>query len=60
MHETDTPRTTQEAAEYLGVSVQTIYILVRAKRLKAFRPGSKELRFDLSELERYKASRNVR
>lgn len=42
--------TVQEVADYLRVSRQTIYIMVRAGKLPHFRVGSK-VRFKRSEIE---------
>ncbi len=45
--------TANEAANYLGLAIQTVYKLVSDKRIKARKPNGKVLIFDRSELDKY-------
>ncbi len=42
-----------EAAKYLGITVQSLHHLVKAKKLKCTLAASGQKRFDLKELKRY-------
>ncbi|MCV7222956.1 MULTISPECIES: helix-turn-helix domain-containing protein [Mycobacteriaceae] len=52
---THTPRwlSTSQAAEYLGVSVNTVRNYIADGRLKVHRMGPKLLKFDRAELDRF-------
>ena len=52
---THRPLTTGEAADFLGVSVETMYILARDGLLRPFIPGRQAWRWDVDELEAHKA-----
>jgi excisionase family DNA binding protein len=44
--------TVQQAAEYLGISPQELYILLKAGRIPAFKVGT-EWRFDRAAIDRW-------
>lgn len=50
--------TTEEVADFLGVSVNTVYILARSGGpLQAYQPGLREFRFLRTDIEAYLESR---
>ena len=53
MNETQKPLNVQQAAEFLNLKPSYIYNLVFYGKLKAYRPGGKQLLFKVSDLERY-------
>ncbi|PYU65858.1 MAG: hypothetical protein DMG49_23395 [Acidobacteria bacterium] len=50
------PLTVREAAKYLGVSPQTVYLWVERKQIPHLRVMSRNIRFLKSELETFRAS----
>jgi excisionase family DNA binding protein len=50
------PWTVREAAAFLGVSEQTVYLWVEAKKIPHFRIMGRNIRFLRSELETFRAS----
>lgn len=50
------PWTVQQAARFLGVSTQTVYLWVEAKRIPHLRIMGRNIRFLRSELEPFRAS----
>ena len=59
MSEIVKPLDVKQAADFLNLSVQTIYGLVFRKKLIAFKPSGKRLFFRLSDLEKYAYSNQV-
>ena len=53
MSEIVKPLDVKQAAEFLNLSVHTIYGLVFRKKLPAFKPSGKRLYFKLSDLEAF-------
>lgn len=47
------------AAQWLGVSISTVHRLVKAGKLPAYVPGTKQLRFKQVDLEHYLTAREV-
>jgi excisionase family DNA binding protein len=52
----DLPLTVREAARYLGVSPQTVYLWVERKRIPHLRVMGRNIRFLKSDLETFRAS----
>ena len=52
--------TYQEAADVMGVKIQTLYTLVRRKQVPHVRLGRRLVRFPRRELEEWIRSRHVR
>ena len=52
----DLPLTVRDAAVYLGVSVQTVYLWVERKQIPHLRVMGRNIRFLKSELEPFRAS----
>ncbi len=52
----DCPLTVREAARYLGVSPQTVYLWVERKQIPHLRVMGRNIRFLKSELETFRAS----
>jgi excisionase family DNA binding protein len=52
----DYPLNVQEAAKYLGVSPQTVYLWVERKQIPHFRVMGRNIRFLKSDLEPFRAS----
>jgi excisionase family DNA binding protein len=52
----DLPLTVRDAAVYLGVSVQTVYLWVERKQIPHFRVMGRNIRFLRSDLEPFRAS----
>lgn len=50
------PWTVQQAARFLGVSTQTVYLWVEAKRIPHLRIMGRNIRFLRSELEPFRES----
>jgi excisionase family DNA binding protein len=50
------PLTVREAAVYLGVSIQTVYLWVERKQIPHLRVMGRNIRFLKSELEPFRAS----
>jgi excisionase family DNA binding protein len=50
------PITVQEAAQYLGVSAQTVYLWVERKQIPHLRVMGRNIRFLKSDLEPFRAS----
>ena len=50
------PLTVKEAAEYLGVSPQTVYLWVERKQIPHLRVMGRNIRFLRSDLEPFRAS----
>jgi excisionase family DNA binding protein len=50
------PLTVREAAKYLGVSPQTVYLWVERKRIPHLRVMGRNIRFLKSDLEPFRAS----
>jgi len=50
------PLTVREAAVYLGVSTQTVYLWVERKQIPHLRVMGRNIRFLKSELEPFRAS----
>jgi excisionase family DNA binding protein len=51
----DLPLTVREAARFLGVSVQTVYLWVERKQIPHLRVMGRNIRFLKSDLERFRA-----
>ena len=49
------PMTVKEAAKYLGVSPQTVYLWVERKQIPHLRVMGRNIRFLQSDLERFRA-----
>ena len=54
--EDEFPMTVREAAEFLGVSPQTVYLLVERKQIPHLRVMGRNIRFLKSDLESFRAS----
>ncbi|MEZ5401166.1 MAG: helix-turn-helix domain-containing protein [Bryobacteraceae bacterium] len=52
----DRPLNVQAAAEYLGVSAQTVYLWVERKRIPHLRVMGRNIRFLKSDLESFRAT----
>jgi excisionase family DNA binding protein len=52
----DLPLTVREAAVYLGVSVQTVYLWVERKQIPHLRVMGRNIRFLKSDLEPFRAA----
>ena len=52
----DVPLTVRQAATYLGVSVQTVYLWVERKQIPHLRVMGRNIRFLKSELEPFRAT----
>ena len=52
----DLPLTVRDAAEYLGVSVQTVYLWVERKQIPHLRVMGRNIRFLRADLESFRAS----
>ena len=50
------PLTVKEAASYLGVSIQTVYLWVERKQIPHLRVRGRNIRFLKSDLETFRAS----
>jgi excisionase family DNA binding protein len=50
------PMTVKEAAKFLGVSVQTVYLWVERKQIPHLRVMGRNIRFLRSDLEPFRAS----
>jgi excisionase family DNA binding protein len=50
------PLTVREAAKYLGVSAQTVYLWVERKQIPHLRVMGRNIRFIKSDLETFRAS----
>ena len=50
------PMTVREAAKYLGVSPQSVYLWVERKRIPRLRVMGRNIRFLKSDLETFRAS----
>ncbi len=50
------PLTVREAAQFLGVSPQTVYLWVERKQIPHFRVMGRNIRFLRSDLEPFRAS----
>lgn len=53
--ETELPMTVKEAARYLGVSAQTVYLWVERKRIPHLRVMGRNIRFLRSDLQSFRA-----
>jgi excisionase family DNA binding protein len=53
--EGDLPLTVRDAARYLGVSVQTVYLWVERKQIPHLRVMGRNIRFLKSDLEPFRA-----
>jgi excisionase family DNA binding protein len=51
----DVPLTVRQAASYLGVSVQTVYLWVERKQIPHLRVMGRNIRFLKSDLEPFRA-----
>ena len=56
MQAVELPLTVREAALYLGVSAQTVYLWVERKQIPHLRVMGRNIRFLKSELEPFRAS----
>jgi excisionase family DNA binding protein len=54
--ETEYPMTVKEAAKFLGVSPQTVYLWVERKQIPHLRVMGRNIRFLKSDLETFRAS----
>jgi excisionase family DNA binding protein len=54
--ETETPMSVKEAAKFLGVSPQTVYLWVERKQIPHLRVMGRNIRFLKSDLEPFRAS----
>ena len=54
--ETECPMTVKEAAKFLGVSTQTVYLWVERKQIPHLRVMGRNIRFLRSDLESFRAS----
>ncbi len=52
----DVPLTVRQAASYLGVSVQTVYLWVERKQIPHLRVMGRNIRFLKSDLEPFRAT----
>ena len=57
-HDTEYPWTVKQAAVYLGVSRQTVYLWVERKQIPHLRVMGRNIRFLRSDLEPFRASFN--
>jgi len=55
-HFEESPLTVREAAKYLGVSPQTVYLWVERKQIPHLRVMGRNIRFLKSDLETFRAS----
>ena len=55
-HDFERPITVREAAVYLGVSAQTVYLWVERKQIPHLRVMGRNIRFLKSDLEPFRAS----
>jgi excisionase family DNA binding protein len=55
-HPEEYPLTVREAAKYLGVSPQTVYLWVERKQIPHLRAMGRNIRFLKSDLETFRAS----
>jgi excisionase family DNA binding protein len=55
-HPEEYPLTVREAAKYLGVSPQTVYLWVERKQIPHLRVMGRNIRFLKSDLETFRAS----
>src|SRR4030088_2254735 len=53
------PMTVREAAQFLGVSPQTVYLWVELRHIPHLRVMGRNIRFLKSDLEKFRASFNV-
>jgi excisionase family DNA binding protein len=56
VQDADSPLTVREAAQFLGVSAQTVYLWVERKQIPHLRVMGRNIRFLKSELEPFRAS----
>lgn len=56
LSETECPMTVREAAKFLGVSPQTVYLWVERKQIPHLRVMGRNIRFLKSDLEPFRAS----
>jgi excisionase family DNA binding protein len=56
IHLEECPLTVREAAKYLGVSPQTVYLWVERKQIPHLRVMGRSIRFLKSDLEPFRAS----
>jgi len=52
----DVPLTVRQAATYLGVSIQTVYLWVERKQIPHLRVMGRNIRFLKSDLEPFRAT----
>jgi excisionase family DNA binding protein len=52
----DRPLTVKDAADFLGVSIQTVYLWVERKQIPHLRVMGRNIRFLKSDLETFRAS----
>ena len=55
-HDADYPLTVREAARFLGVSAQTVYLWVERKQIPHLRVMGRNIRFLKSDLEPFRSS----
>jgi len=55
-HELDSPLTVREAAQFLGVSPQTVYLWVERRQIPHLRVMGRNIRFLKSDLEPFRTS----
>lgn len=55
-HDPEYPMTVREAAQFLGVSAQTVYLWVERKQIPHLRVMGRNIRFLKSDLEPFRAS----
>ena len=55
LHAEERPLTVRQAAHYLGVSAQTVYLWVERKQIPHLRVMGRNIRFLKSELEPFRA-----
>jgi excisionase family DNA binding protein len=56
LHSEEYPLTVREAAKYLGVSPQSVYLWVERKQIPHLRVMGRNIRFLKSDLETFRAS----
>jgi excisionase family DNA binding protein len=56
LHSEEYPLTVREAAKYLGVSPQSVYLWVERKQIPHLRVMGRNIRFLKSDLESFRAS----
>jgi excisionase family DNA binding protein len=56
LQQVELPLTVREAALYLGVSIQTVYLWVERKQIPHLRVMGRNIRFLQSDLEPFRAS----